>query len=127
LLAAPIARWLVAALLLSTCSSAQPVVVATPIAHTPGPLGDTWFDHGTKWRQAPGAHPSPRYAASLAYDAARSNFVLFGGQFGSVSYDDTWTFDGQTWKHHSPAHNPPARRDAAMAFDPSLHEVVMYG
>jgi hypothetical protein len=122
-----LARWLVAALLLSACSGAQPAAVASSSAHTSGPLGDTWFGHGTTWRQPTGQHPSPRYAASLAYDTPRNNFVLFGGQFGSVSYDETWTFDGQTWHRQTPAHKPPARRDAAMAYDPSLRRVVMYG
>src|SRR6185295_15667526 len=83
--------------------------------------------HGPTWRQATGAHPSARYSAALAYDAARSDFVLFGGQSGSVSFDETWTFDGKTWKLQMPAHKPRPRRGAAMAYDPSLRLVVLYG
>ena len=82
---------------------------------------------GVSWRQVTGPHPSPRYAASLAYDAARRVFVLFGGQSASVSYDETWIFDGASWKKMSPGHRPPPRRGAAMAYDPQLKVLVLYG
>jgi hypothetical protein len=120
-------RWLAVGLLLAACGGTQPTPVATASPHTPGPLGDTWFGHGATWRQPGGPQPSPRYSASLAYDIARNDFVLFGGQFGGASYDETWTFDGQTWQRRIPAHKPPPRRDAAMAYDPSLQLVVLYG
>lgn len=114
-------------MLLSACGGSAPIAVATPLPHTPGPLADTWFGHGATWRQAGGAHPSARYSAALTYDAASKDFVLFGGQRGSVSYDETWTFDGKAWKLETPAHKPPSRREAAMAYDPSLRRVVLYG
>lgn len=121
-----IARLLVTTLLLTACGGAGSgtAVVAT---HTPGPIADTWLRHGSTWREVAGPHPSPRYAAAMAYDAARHDFVLFGGQFGGVSYDETWTFDGETWTRLDPAHKPPPRRDAAMAYEPSRQIVVLYG
>ena len=121
-----LARWLAAAILLAACGGEQHAAVTVP-PHNPGPLADTWLGHGSTWHQVTGAHPSPRYAASLAYDAARANYVLFGGQSGSVSYDDTWIFDGRAWRRVLPAHRPSPRRDAAMAYDPSLQSVVLYG
>ena len=120
-------RWLVAALLTTACGGAQVTAVATPRPHSPGPLGDTWFGHVAAWRQPVGPHPTPRYGAALAYDGAHNKFVLFGGQSGSVSYDETWTFDSRTWKRESAPHKPPARREAAMAYDPTLRLVVLYG
>ena len=121
-----VARWLVGALLLAACGGTPPPAAAVS-PHKPGPLADTWFDNGSTWRQLPGLGPSPRYAASLAYDAARSNFVLFGGQSGATSHNETWTFDGKNWNRRTPAHNPPARREAAMAYDPIRKLVVLYG
>jgi hypothetical protein len=121
-----VTRWLLAVLILAACGGTQPVAHA-PTPHAPGALGDTWIGHGSSWRQIGGVHPSPRYAASLAFDAERQDFVLFGGQAGSASYGDTWIFDGRAWKLKTPAHKPAARRDAAIAYDPSRRAVVLYG
>ncbi len=121
------ARWLVAALLLGACGGLETIAAVTPAPHVAGPLADTWLGHGATWHQVKGAHPPARYAAAMAYDAERHDFVLFGGQAGSVSSDETWTFDGSTWRLQTPAHKPPPRRNAAMAYDPALHLVVLYG
>ncbi len=121
-----IARWLIAALLLAACGNAGPGTGGVP-SNTPGPVADTWLSHGSTWVHIAGSHPSPRYAAAMAYDAARRDFVLFGGQFGGVSYDETWTFDGKIWTRLDPTHKPRPRRDAAMAYDPSRQMVVLYG
>jgi hypothetical protein len=53
--------------------------------------------------------------------------VLFGGQTATGSSDETWTWDGTVWKRMTPAHQPAARRDAAMAYDPAHQVVVLYG
>ena len=114
-------------LVLSACggSAASP----SPGAYVgkPGLLGDTWTSDGTSWRQASGVAPPARYFAALAYDEPRHDFVLFGGQAGSVTLDDTWTWDGAKWTHMAPAHKPPPRRNAAMAYDPSHQVVVLHG
>src|SRR5262249_13006000 len=114
-------------LLLTACGAAQTVTIVIKTPHTPGALADTWFGKGSDWKAAPGPHPPARYAAALAYDAARKDFVMFGGQFQSTSFDETWTFDGKSWKQQDPAHKPSARRNAAMAYDPALRVVVLYG
>jgi len=36
--------------------------------------------------------PPGRYWASMAYDAATGNVVLFGGQYVTQLFDDTWTW-----------------------------------
>src|SRR2546421_10382567 len=41
-------------------------------------LGDTWVWGGRSWSRVDGKGPSPRFAAAMAYDAARSPGVLFG-------------------------------------------------
>ena len=44
--------------------------------------------------------PGPRYLPDIAYDANRNVMVLFGGgdPSGTTLYDDTWEFDGTSWR-----------------------------
>jgi hypothetical protein len=96
--------------------------------------GDTWEWNGrTKtWTQLfPASSPSPR-GAPLAYDALTGTVVLFGGANGGgdccrVFYNDTWTWDGVNWTQQIPPSSPSARSAPAMAYDPSLGMVVVYG
>jgi hypothetical protein len=56
-------------------------------------FGDTWTWDGSTWtKQAPATHPSARYFASMAYDAATHTIVLFGGSIGA-DVGDTWTWN----------------------------------
>ncbi len=119
------AAWIALVVLLAACNGTVDHLTSTsPI---PGPLGDTWTTDGATWRQVAGPGPAPRYLATLAYDAPRDDYVLFGGQAGAVSFDDTWTWNGRSWKQMAPAHKPPPRRSAAMAYDPNHHVVILYG
>ena len=72
--------------------------------------------------------PSPRYAAAMAYDAARGKTVLFGGSDGSQTYSrETWIWDGRTWSQLTPVTSPPAQYGASMAYDPIRQNVVLFG
>ena len=106
-------------------ATAQPA--PTPSQEHPGPQGDTWTWDGAAWHRANGTGPTSRYLASLAYDAKRKVFVLFGGQTAKGSSDETWTWDRSGWKAASPAHRPSPRRGAALAYDPTREVVVLYG
>jgi hypothetical protein len=78
--------------------------------------------------QAPAAHPTARFDTSMAYDAATSTVVLFGGRDSSNAIvGDTWTWDGTTWTKQHPATSPPARIDGAMAYDAATGTVVLFG
>ena len=66
-------------------------------------VADTWVWDGTltTWVPYPAAGPTPRFAASMAYDAARGRTVLFGGE-GLVPEDPAcgafcWNFPDETW------------------------------
>jgi hypothetical protein len=65
-----------------------------------GQLADTWvWDAGSEtWSQIlPAAGPVTRTSASMAYDAAHSNLVLFSGQYSTgrtAPLADTWTWQG---------------------------------
>lgn len=82
-----------------------------------------------QWTQkSPASSPPARYAHAMAYDAARSQVVLFGGAAGAGEYyGDTWVWDGTTWTQKLPPNNPPARVGHAMAYDAARGQVVLFG
>lgn len=82
-------------------------------------------------RGAAGAGPEARAQAAMAYDAATGDIVMFGGEqpvAGTPNVlSDTWLFDGTGWTEAHPAHTPPARYDAAAAYDPHSKRVLLIG
>ena len=97
-------------------------------ASAPTPLSPTWT------KLSPTTSPPIREGASMVYDPAIRELVLFGGAwslFGVMGIngylDDTWTFNGTTWTQLSPANSPSAREGASMVYDPALGEVVLFG
>jgi len=73
--------------------------------------------------------PSPRSQTVMAYFPPAHQIVLFGGQANSpwVGLGDTWVFDTSGWHEVHPKLSPPALIDAAMAYDPRLRELVLFG
>jgi uncharacterized protein (TIGR03437 family) len=59
----------------------------------------------------------------MAYDAAHSQVVLFGGSF----LNDTWVWDGSNWAQKLPQTSPPIRDAYAMAYDAANGQVVLFG
>ena len=58
---------------------------------------DTWTWDGSAWtEQSPATSPPARSEASMAYDAATSTVVLFGGITGSAGHH-TWLRGTWTW------------------------------
>ena len=92
---------------------------------------ETWTYNGSTWTlHAPPPFtviPSARRSASLAYDPASGEMVLFGGEESSdVLSNETWIYKGGVWTPISvPA--PSARSAAAMAFDPALGKLMLFG
>lgn len=94
-----------------------------------GYLNDTWIWNGTTWDELypTGDLPGARAGASITYDAATDNVVMFGGYFnGNPEYGDTWTWNGTSWNDASDS-GPGIRAGAAMAFDPTTNNVVLFG
>src|SRR5437870_7656880 len=100
---------------------------------SPHALSQTSGSTADSWRLVPRTEPIRRNSAHLAYDAARGVLVLFGGlicQGANVScfeVNDTWTFDGSSWKQQHPATSPPARDFASIAYDEARQVVVLFG
>jgi hypothetical protein len=97
------------------------------------PSGDrnsTWTWDGQVWRRIATTGPSPRYLASVTYDAGRQRVVLYGGQTGVFPnitvLNDTWEWDGSGWTRRATA-GPAARVHQSMAYDRARQRVVLYG
>jgi hypothetical protein len=97
---------------------------------------DTWKWTGSAWAQVDGSgcttactnSPSPRYIASMAYDPATGQLVLFGGYNTTNGYlSDTWTWNGTTWAQQSPVTSPLARNGASMAYDTATSQMILFG
>lgn len=87
-------------------------------------LGDSWtFDPAmSKWTQQTAG--TPRKSNELAWDGQR--VISFGGMTSDRTAD-TLAWTGTGWMTLSPGMAPPARTDAAMAFDPARNRVVLFG
>ena len=92
---------------------------------------DTWNWNGTNWtQQFPASAPSARTNANMTYDAAIGAIVLFGGYPGTSWQDtlnDTWIWNGVTWRQIHPATAPPDRYSFGMDYDPVNKTVLMFG
>jgi hypothetical protein len=67
----------------------------------------------------------------MDYYPATNQLVLFGGFVpGPGSLNDTWTWDGATWRMLPPPSvvaAPPPRYLASMADDPATNQLVLFG
>jgi hypothetical protein len=91
--------------------------VSRAAADTPTP---TWT------QQFPWTTPTARGDASIAYDPATGQLVLFGGNENGSWFSDTWTWDGSDWTKLSPATSPPACQSCSMAYDPATGQLVLF-
>jgi hypothetical protein len=91
-------------------------------------LGDTWVWDGTNWIQKfPTNNPSPRSNHTMAYDIARAQIVLFGGDDNRGLCSDTWIWDGTNWIKKFPVDSPSPRLYHAMAYDSAHEQMVLFG
>jgi hypothetical protein len=94
-------------------------------------LDETWEWNGTAWQwRHPLQSPPPRQEHALAYDAARGVIVLFGGfpaNTPTLSFGDTWEYDGVTWRDRTPATGPWPRHDHALAWHAARGRTVLFG
>jgi hypothetical protein len=75
-----------------------------------------------RWVLIQGISPGPvgRQKHAMAYDAARGQTVLFGGndvisfRGTNETYGDTWEFTGASWLQKFPAHSPSPRAGHTM-------------
>ncbi len=93
-------------------------------------FGDTWIWDGSIWTEVTGPQPPARAEAAAAWDSRRKRLVLFGGYTYAAGVrerlQDTWEFNGSAWARFATT-GPSPRSGTAMAFDPELGQVVLFG
>ncbi len=109
-------------------AGSQSVLLFGGVSDTGTVLSDTWLWNGKNWQQVFPAHQPPaRESASVAYDRARHEVVLFGGASGASLFSDTWVWDGKDWQEKHPRTVPSARSSAGMAYDAARELVILFG
>lgn len=100
--------------------------------------GDTWewIAAAKTWRHIADRGPAPRTFAAFAFDEARGEAILFGGNrvlFGKdderdTFLNDTWRFRGGVWERRDTVGpRPAARAEAAAAYDRDRKRIVLFG
>lgn len=68
---------------------------------------------------------------TISYDQHRGVVVLFGGlslkSADIFRLNDTWEYDGETWKEMVPASAPPPRSGHMMVYDETRQLIVLFG
>ncbi len=91
---------------------------------------DAWTWNGTAWGVA-ATGPAGRREAAMAYDPNTKQILLFGG-FNGGYLSDTWVFNSGVWTQRclscvSGTNKPLGARGPAMAYDPGLKQLVLFG
>jgi Bacterial Ig-like domain (group 3) len=99
---------------------------------TPGQLGDfdsnqtwVWSYAASSWvLQHPSTSPPAREGASLAFDAATHQMLLYGGSDDETGLyrHDTWQWDGSTWRRIPTSSSPPD--GATIAYDTATKQII---
>ena len=78
------------------------------------------------WRSvATTTSPPARTGAAMTYDAARGELLMFGGAASGMNLDDTWRWNGSTWR--AEAGGPAGRSFALLTYDPVREQAEMLG
>lgn len=94
-------------------------------------LAETWEFSGGKWVQKTNGGPPDRRYASMVFDEARGEVLLFGGHGIRPSNDDyfadTWVWNGTYWYQHFGIAGPLGRSDGALVYDPGRKVSILFG
>jgi hypothetical protein len=114
-------------------TSVRQTRLAAAHAETSLPATTSYSNRSTPtWRNLATSGPAGRDRAGMAFDAADNYVVLQGGYNGSggwAAYADTWILADGKWSDITPTltASPGARASAAMAYDPALQKVFLFG
>jgi hypothetical protein len=89
---------------------------------------ETWSWTGSDWRRLSPTHsPAAAGDASMAYDAATRQLVLYGGISSAGCSRNTWTWSGTDWTKLAPKAHPDACSNATMAYDDATGQLILFG
>lgn len=92
------------------------------VGTAPSPTGPAAIG---KWTEVPRTWPVPPSGGGGAFDAARGEFLTFGG---CCFQGDLWAFEDGVWRKPPPGPLAPgARASNVMAYDPVRRHTVMFG
>jgi hypothetical protein len=93
---------------------------------------DTWEWDGIKWKLVSQTGPKGRVSA-MVFDNKHGQVIMFGGVGEPLAagqeqpfYQDTWVWNGKTWKEIT-TQGPPARARHAICYDSGAGVVLLYG
>lgn len=114
-------------------ASQQIILFQTQVQSGGSVANEMWTWNSANWHQLqPPALPEV-LGASLAYDAARGQLLLFGGETPDTGGQNgqftnaTWLWNGTTWQEQHPTTSPSPRTGAALAYDGTQQQMVLYG
>ncbi len=93
-------------------------------------LDDLWVFDGNNWTKVTTqGSPGPRRGHAAAYDHARKQLVVHGGERGSIMTtfaEHTWVLDQTKWSEQKGG-EPSPRAHAAMVDMPTQQRIVLFG
>lgn len=84
-----------------------------------------WHWNGDAWSSS-NLLPLERVYTAIAYDPVRQRTVIFGGSHDGKMLDDTWAFDGTSWKQLMVT-GPHARENSTLVYDEARAQLVLFG
>lgn len=91
--------------------------------------GDTWLWDGTtsRWTRVRTAHHPKPVTGPMLFPDPNGRVDLFGGFDGRFYQLTMWQWSGSDWTQLFPATVPFARSSAAVATNPTIDQVVLFG
>ncbi|MDQ2985552.1 MAG: hypothetical protein M3R13_02365 [Armatimonadota bacterium] len=93
-------------------------------------LSDTWEWNGVVWNRIEPVFPGPKRSFhTLTYDSRRRLTVLVGGggPYTLYTVNDTWEYDGSTWRKSVAPQEIYARQTHATAYHEGMGKVAVFG
>jgi hypothetical protein len=103
-------------------------IVQSDVAPCSTPLTEPQMRSGTEVKAVTtGDVPPPGWGMVGTWDSVRKRAVFFGGRNLTTVYGDTYEFDGVRWYRRTGITQPPARSFAAMTYQSTSNDTLLFG